>query len=71
MNNISKIIHSHDKKIIAKLLLRDKGTNTLLCNCRFKEECPIGGKCNEENVNILLNEGNFKDKVYIGVSTLN
>ena len=68
-------MNNHHRKIIYESLLRDKGTHNLLCNCRVKEECLMGGKRNSENVvyqaNIFPKEGNFKDKIYIGISALN
>ena len=50
MNNISKIIYNHNRKIIGRSPSRDKETHELLCNCRVKDECPFDGNCNLENV---------------------
>ena len=54
--------------------MRDKEIHKSPCNCRVKEECPMDGTCNLENViyqaNIFPKEGNFNNKIYIGVSTL-
>ena len=40
MNNVSKIIKGHDKKVTSKP--RDQ---TPKCNCREKAECPMKGNC--------------------------
>ena len=54
--------------------LKNKETHKPPCNCRIKEECPIDGNCNWENIlyqaNIFPKEGNFNEKIYIRVSSL-
>ena len=43
-NNISKIIYNHKKKLVDKSLIDYQRTNKLLCNCRNKEDYPMGGQ---------------------------
>ena len=50
MTNIKSIIQAHNRKIMEK---EDVKTNTtaITCNCRKKEECPLGGgNCRQENI---------------------
>ena len=55
--------------------MKDKGEHTSLCNCKIKKECPMGRKCNSENIvyqaNIFPIESKNDEKVYIDISTLN
>ena len=50
-------------------------TKIVHCNCRNKEECPMGGRCNSENVvyqtNIFPNGNCKEEKVYTGISAEN
>ena len=66
-------MYNHNRKIIDRLLLRNKGTHKSPCNCRVKDECLMDRNCNSENVvfqdNIFPKEGNFKNKIYFGIST--
>ena len=43
-NNIS-----HDN-LIEKSCVDRHGLSKLSCNCRVREECPVGDECNSENV---------------------
>ena len=38
--NVKKIIQSHNKRITS-----DVPTETVTCNCRVKDNCPLNGKC--------------------------
>ena len=62
-------------KITSKLKRENKKGNNSSCNCRNKEECPLGGKCNVENIvyqiNIPRKEDKLNSKAYIGISSLN
>ena len=46
-----------------------------LCNCRVKEDCPVGGSCNSEKVVyqaiIFPLENKKEEKVYFGISAGN
>ena len=62
MDNMKKIINSHNKKVLSETA---NVTNTILCNCRVKPECPLQGKCLSKNIvyraDILnLSEARFK-----------
>ena len=67
-NNISKIVYNHDKNLIDK----SQRINILRCNCRNKEDYPMGGMCNSVKVvyqtNIFPMKNNKEKKVYIGFS---
>ena len=53
----------------------NKRTHSLQCNCRTKEDCPMGRRRKSENVvyqsNIFPMENSNDVKVYIGISTGN
>ena len=64
-NNISNIIYNHNNNLIDKSQIGNQRTNKLLCNCRNKEDCPMGGMCNSEKVveraNIFPTENSLED----------
>ena len=45
MDNIEKIIKTHNKNILSKTT-----TNNHSCNCQRKDQCPLNGNCNVRNV---------------------
>ena len=65
--NMEGIIQTHNKKILRKN--NEKNNKNVECNCRKKHECPIGGKCQEENI-IYKATVKTKDeeKIYIGMT---
>ena len=67
MSNIKNIINSHNKKILNKKM---EENNTILCNCRNKPDCPLGGKCLSSNIVYRADVSNLSDKLtktYLGV----
>ena len=76
-NNISKRIDNHNKKLINKLDWNSYDINDSLkhaCNCKIKNECPLGNKCNLDNIiyqaNISAKKNDNDDKAYIGMTSL-
>ena len=64
MNNMSKIIKEHNKKVTSKL--RDQGPK---CNCRKKVECPMEGKFQFNNVVYkYVVTRQLPKKVYLGLA---
>ena len=63
--NMSRTIKSHNKTIITP-----KTTETLECNCRNKENCPMDGNCRAKHViyKCVASVPNKPDKVYIGLT---
>ena len=61
--SMGRIINSHNKTIICPL-----NRETLPCNCRNKDTCPLDGKCRSRNV-IYKCKTNPTDKVYIGLTS--
>ena len=47
---ISNILSNHNRKLLNELISRDRNPDVASCNCRRKEECPLGGLCNLRNV---------------------
>ena len=45
MDNIEKIIKTHNKNILSKTT-----TNNHSCNCQRKDQCPLDGNCDVKNV---------------------
>ena len=48
MNNMAKIIKSHNAKILGKV--DASSVSDKLCNCRKKDLCPLDGACLTNNV---------------------
>lgn len=67
MNNVEKIINSHNSNIRefnANCLQKENST----CNCRVKTECPVEGVCMTENVvyeATISTKENVKPKKFI------
>ena len=49
-NNLYKTISNNNKNLIQKSGVDRQGLSKPLCNCRVREECPVGSRCNSENV---------------------
>ena len=74
-NNISKIIDNHNKKLINKLDCNNNDNLKHSCNNRNKNECPLGNKCNLNDIiyqaDVASKENDTNDKAYIGITSLN
>ena len=71
MDNMKKIINSHNKKVLSETT---NVTNTILCNCRVKPECPLQGKCLSKNIVYRADVSNLSDvstKTYLGLCAKN
>ena len=65
MDNMSRIVNSHNKSII-----RDKTpAATKLCNCRIPHECPLDGNCQIKSIiyKATVTTRNHDTKEYIGL----
>ena len=73
--NLYKIISNHNKDLMEKSCVDRQYLSKPLCNSRVRDECPVGGKCNSENVvykATIFQMENRKDiKIYFGISTGN
>ena len=68
------ILSNHIKRLLNELIMRDRNPDVGFCNCRNKEECPLGGRCNSRNVIYQACISPMKQqrdgrRVYIGIST--
>ena len=45
MNNMNRIIKSHNVRIMAKNAQSQSADPPKMCNCRVKANCPLEGKC--------------------------
>ena len=72
MNNLKKIINTHNTEVIRKYL--DQLNNSSNNNCKTKINCPMNGMCNLKNVvykATIFPKENVKDKkIYIGILSL-
>ena len=63
------------KNLIENPCVDRQGLSKLLCNCMVREECPVGSKCNSENVAYkatIFPMKNRKDiKIYFRISSGN
>ena len=70
MPNIKAKIHKHNKNILKKD--KKKHSDTQLCNCTNKKQCPLNRQCLTESIvyqaNVTANISGYKEKVYLGVS---
>ena len=70
MPNMKAEIHKQNKNTLEKA--QQKQTDTQLCNCASKKQCPLNGQCLTESIvyqaNITANIPGYKEKVYLGVS---
>ena len=74
--NMYNILSNHNKRLLNELITRDRNPDTGYCNCRNKEECPLGGCCNLRNVIYQacispMEQQRDGGRVYIGISTGN
>ena len=63
--NVTSIIKSHSKKLINASI-----KNTLSCNCRKKQECPLDEKSRAENIiykSVALVDS-YRNKIYFGIA---
>ena len=64
MNNMSKVITGHHKKVTSKP--RDQAPK---CNCRIKAECPMEGNCQVNDVVYKCDVTRpLPEKVYLGLA---
>ena len=63
--NMTQIINSHNKKV-----KQTKKEESLSCNCRQKNDCPMDGKCRTMNTvyKCIASVPTKPDKSYIGLS---
>ena len=74
--NMYNILSNHNKRLLNELTTRDRNPNVESCNCRNKEECPLGGRCTTRNVVYQacispMEQQRDGDRVYIGISAGN
>ena len=48
--NMYNILSNHNKRLLNEPITRDRNPDVRSCNCRNKEECPLGGRCNSRKV---------------------
>ena len=66
MRNVAQIIKKHNQQISSH---KEKPIPS--CNCRNKDECPMNGKCQVQNVVYKCTVSatpNFPKRVYLGVA---
>ncbi len=69
MPNAKQIISSHNKNVM-KTKRNEPDKPQKSCNCRIKEECPVGGKCLESSIiyqATVTRQDNNKEETYIGL----
>ena len=67
MDNMQKIISSHNKKILYDNTMEQEGP----CNCKDKPNCPLNGPCLASNIvykAVVKRNDNKPDMVYFGTS---
>ena len=66
MNNINRIIKSHNSDVMKKICQDPPPAKT--CNCRVKDDCPLHGKCLVSSViyKATVTHGNIQ-KQYVGL----
>ena len=74
--NMYNILSNHNKRLLNELITRDRNPDVKSCNCRNKEECPLGGHCTSRNVVYQacispMEQQKDGERVYIGISTGN
>ena len=64
-SNMGKIIEGHNRKILG-----GKNEAQLPCNCRIKENCPMGGDCRRKSVvyKATCYNGEEETNIYIGAT---
>ena len=48
--NMNNILSNYNRRLRTELIVKDRSPDIVSCNCRSKEECPLGGRCNSRNV---------------------
>ena len=74
--NMYNILSNHNKRLLNELTTRDRNPNVESCNCRNKEECPLGGRCTTRNVIYQacispMEQQKDEERFYIGISAGN
>ena len=74
--NMYNILSNHNKRLLNELITRDRNPDVGSCNCRNKEECILGGRCNSRNVVYQacispMEQQKDGERVYIGISAGN
>ena len=74
--NMYNIISNHNKMLLNELITRDRNPDAESCNCRNKEECPLGRCCNSRNVVYQaciapMKQQRDGERVYRGISAGN
>ena len=74
--NMYNILSNHNKRLLNELITRDGTPDVESCNCRNKEECPLGGRCNSRNVVYQacispMEQQSDGERVYIRISAGN
>ena len=70
------ILNKHNRRLLTELIVNGGGQEVASCNCRSKEDCPLGRRCNSRNVVYracisLMEHNNDGERVYIGISAGN
>ena len=74
--NMYNILSNHNRRLLNELTTRDRNPNGESCNCRNKEECPLGGRCTTRNVVYQacispMEQQRDGERIYIGISAGN
>ncbi len=69
-------VSNHNRRLLNELTTRDRNPNVESCNCRNKEECPLGARCTTRNVVYQacispMERQKDGERVYIGISVGN
>ena len=70
MPNVHQIITAHNKTILDKQIKASEN-QTKECNCRYKESCPLQGKCLTESVvyqATVTRKDNQQKETYVGLT---
>lgn len=68
MPNVENIIKSHNKKLLQEHQ-QQEDTSPRLCNCRSKDQCPLGGKCLTDSLVYKATLSTISEKYsYVGMS---
>ena len=70
MPNVHQIITAHNKTILDKQIKAPENP-TKECNCRYKESCPLQGKCLTESVvyqATVTRKDNQQKETYVGLT---
>ena len=70
MPNVHQIITAHNKTILDKQIKASENP-TKECNCRYKESCPLQGKCLTESVvyqATVTRKDNQQKETYVGLT---